>query len=77
MNSKEILLSLFLVLITLTDFFIYQTISLSDASIVFFLFLILYKKPTKLPKQTTISIFIFTLCLLLAFIQGNIIQYKS
>ena len=77
MTKQNLIVSIFVILLTLTDTNIIPLFSVSDCCIVFFLIIIFYKKASVIPKQSIIFTFIAIIGLSIGIISNNPIQYKS
>lgn len=77
MNKQNFFISIFVILLTLTDTNIIPLFSVSDCCIIFFLIIIFYKQASIIPKQSIIFTFIAIIGLFTGIIINNPIQYKS
>ena len=77
MNKQNFFISIFVILLTLTDTNIIPLFSVSDCCIIFFLIIIFYKQVSIIPKQSIIFTFIAIIGLFTGIIINNPIQYKS
>tara|TARA_B100001248_G_C27362592_1_gene447282 strand:- start:221 stop:1411 length:1191 start_codon:yes stop_codon:yes gene_type:complete len=77
MNIKEIYSAIFLILISLTDFYLYRTLSISDICLIFLAIIVIYKRPQKIYQQSLIFTGIAIFGLFIGMVSNNAIQYRS